>query len=87
MKHRVGKKVVHEHLEFGGTIIVPRRYRIFNLGCCDCGLCHTIKASVNKKGEISLQFYRNMRVTGQHRRRHKKAIVETLVRELGRIKW
>ncbi len=41
---------------------------VLALACCDCGLVHDIKITVNPDGTATIAHYRNKRATAQLRR-------------------
>ena len=61
-------KTKYPKLADGGQVTLEKGDE-FRFQCCDCGLVHSIYHEI-KGNELTLEFYRNRRATGQIRRHH-----------------
>jgi hypothetical protein len=55
---------------FSGEWVQPVR-KGYKMGCCDCGLVHTVNFRIVKR-RIQFQAFRDERKTAAHRRERKK---------------
>lgn len=68
------KKTRYTQRQDGEGFTIPNRTH-YKLGCCDCGLVHTIVLAVpglRKGAPIGIATKRDNRATGQRRRHMKK---------------
>jgi hypothetical protein len=61
-----------------GEWIQPLRRRGFKMGCCDCGLVHTVDFRV-RDGKIQIRAERDSKATGG-KRRHKGSLSSRVAR-------
>ena len=63
------KSKLYRQLYDGDSIELNPQKNILNFACCDCGLVHNIKFTVNHRQKMRMTLKRDNRRTGRMRRR------------------